>query len=88
MSDPERPPPRLRLGPPNLGAVGAASGVPTFEVPEAVTTRVIAPFPLRLQPLSDIGRGRKSLANHGKRIRPVYESLAPPRFDIMFESKI
>lgn len=71
-----------------MGAVEAAPGVPTFEVPEAVTTRVIAPFPRRLQPLSDRGRGRKSLANHGERIRLVYESLAPPPFDIMFESKM
>lgn len=88
MSDPEPPPLRLLLGPHNLGVVEAASGVLTFEVLEAVTTRIIVHFPLRLQPLSDNSHRNKSLTNQGKGIRVLNGSLAPSCFNVVFETKI
>lgn len=74
----------LLLGPHNLGAVEAATGVLTFEVLEAVTTRIIVHFPRRLLPLSDNSHGNKPLTNHGNGIRVFYRSLALPRFNVFF----
>lgn len=71
-----------------MGAVEASSGVLTFEALEAVTTRIIAHFPRRLQSLYDNSPGNKSLNNHGKGIRVFYGPLAPPRFNLVFETKM